>query len=92
MDRKDKVQNLLGGIDQVQNLSAKSFGWKRKSTKFVRKIFWMEKIKCKICQQILLDGKDKLQNLLDGEEKVQNFSAKSFGWKRESAKCFGWKR
>ena len=52
----------------------------------------MGKIKCKICQQNVLDGKDKVQNLLDGEDKVQNFldgkdkvqnlSAKSFGWKR----------
>ena len=52
----------------------------------------MEKIKCKICQQNLLngkdkvqnllDGKDKPQNLLDGKDKVQNFSAKSFGSKR----------
>ena len=56
----------------------------------------MEKIKCKICQQNLLDGKDKVQNLLDGEDKVQNFldgkdkvrnlSATSFEWKRSSAK------
>ena len=52
----------------------------------------MEKIKCKICQQNLLDGKDKVQNLLDREDKVQNFldgkdkvqnlSTKSCGWKR----------
>ena len=52
----------------------------------------MEKIKCKICQQNLLDGKDKVQNLLDGEDKVQNFldgkdkvqnlPAKSFEWER----------
>ena len=42
----------------------------------------MEEIKCKICQQNLVDGKDKLQNLLDGKDKVQNLSAKSFGWKR----------
>ena len=82
MDGKDKVQNLLvgkdklqnvwDGRDKVQNLSAKSFGWKRKSAKFLSKIFWMEKIKCKICQQ----------NLLDGKGEVQNLSAKSFGWKR----------
>ena len=49
----------------------------------------MAKIKCKICQQNLLDGKDNVQNLLDGEDKVeyffdgkdkvQNLSAKSFG-------------
>ena len=36
----------------------------------------MEKIKCKICQQNLLDGKDK----------VRDFSAKSLRWKRSSAK------
>ena len=79
-------------IDQVQNLSANFIGFKRSSAKFVSKIFWMEKIKCKICQQNLLNGKDKvqnlldendkLQNLLDGKDKVQNLSAKSSGWKR----------
>ena len=65
-------QNLLHGKDKVQNLSAKSFGWKRSSTKFGSKISWMEKVKCKICQQ----------NLLDGKHNVQNLSAKSFGCKR----------
>ena len=39
-------------------------------------MFGMEEIKYKICQQNLLDGKDK----------VRNFSAKFFGWKRSSAK------
>ena len=42
----------------------------------------MEKIKCKIFHQNLLDGKDKVKNFLDGKDKVQNLSAKSFGWKR----------
>ena len=65
-------QNLLDGKDKVQNLSAKSFGWKRSSAIFVSKISWMEKVKCKICQQNLLDGKDNVQNL----------SAKSFGSNR----------
>ena len=42
----------------------------------------MEKIKCKICQQNLLNGEDRVQNFLDGKDKVQNLSANSLGWKR----------
>ena len=52
----------------------------------------MEKIKCKICQQNLLDGKDKVQNPLDGRDKVQNFLDRKDKVKNLSAKSFGWKR
>ena len=61
-DGKDKMQNFLDRKNKVQNMSAKSFGWKRENAKFVSKIFWIEKIECKICQQNLLDEKDKVQN------------------------------
>ena len=52
----------------------------------------MGKIKCKICQQNLLDEKDKLQNLLDGEDKVENFLDGKEKMQNLSAKSFRWKR
>ena len=47
--------------------------------KIKRKIFQQNLLNGKDKLQNLLDGKDKVQNLFDGKDKVQNLSAKSFG-------------
>ena len=55
-------------------------------------MFWVEGIKFKICQQNLLDGKDKVQNLLDGKDKLQNLLDGEDKVQNLSAKCLGSKR
>ena len=49
----------------------------------------MKKIKHKIFQQNLLDGKDKVQNVLDGKDKVQNLFDGKDKLQNLSAKSFG---